>query len=143
MISAIPRALEGWRVMVVDDEPDSLEIAKRLLQMAGADVITAGGGQEALDIVRSARPQLIISDLSMPEVDGWTLLQRLKEERDTLEIPVIALTAHTMPGDRERAIVAGFHNHISKPLDPRRFISQLMHIVVDIPELKAQLTAEI
>lgn len=143
MISAIPRALEGWRVMVVDDEPDSLEIAKRLLQMAGADVITAGGGQEALDIVRSARPQLIISDLSMPEVDGWTLLQRLKEERDTLEIPVIALTAHTMPGDRERAIVAGFHNHISKPLDPRRFISQLMHIVVDIPELKAQLTAEL
>ncbi len=143
MNSAIPRALEGWRVMVVDDEPDSLEIAKRLLQMAGAEVITAGGGQEALNIVRSARPQLIISDLSMPEVDGWTLLQRLKEERDTLEIPVIALTAHTMPGDRERAIVAGFHNHISKPLDPRRFISQLMHIVVDIPELKSQLTAAI
>lgn len=141
MNSPIPRALQGWRVMVVDDEPDSLEIAKRLLQMAGADVITAGGGQEALNIVRSARPQLIISDLSMPEVDGWTLLERLKQERDTLEIPVIALTAHTMPGDRERAIVAGFHNHISKPLDPRRFISQLMHIVVDIPELKAQLTA--
>jgi len=129
--------------MVVDDEPDSLEIAKRLLQMAGAEVITAGGGQEALNIVRSARPQLIISDLSMPEVDGWTLLEKLKLERDTLEIPVIALTAHTMPGDRERAIVAGFHNHISKPLDPRRFISQLMHIVVDIPELKSQLTAVI
>ncbi len=141
MNSPIPRVLEGWRVMVVDDEPDSLEIAKRLLQMAGADVITAGGGQEALNIVRSARPQLIISDLSMPEVDGWTLLERLKQERDTLEIPVIALTAHTMPGDRERAIVAGFHNHISKPLDPRRFISQLMHIVVDIPELKGQFTA--
>ncbi|MCA0454385.1 MAG: response regulator [Chloroflexi bacterium] len=143
MNSPIPRALEGWRVMVVDDEPDSLEIAKRLLQMAGAEVITAGGGQEALNIVRSARPQLIISDLSMPEVDGWTLLEKLKLERDTLEIPVIALTAHTMPGDRERAIVAGFHNHISKPLDPRRFISQLMHIVVDIPELKSQLTAVI
>ena len=77
----------------------------------------------------------------MPEMDGWALLTKLKEERDTLEIPVIALTAHTMPGDRERAIVAGFHNHISKPLDPTRFISQLMHIVVDIPELKSQLTA--
>ena len=143
MVSPIPRALQGWRVMVVDDEPDSLEIASRLLRMAGAEVITANGGQEALNIVRTARPQLIISDLSMPEVDGWTLLQKLKEERDTLEIPVIALTAHTMPGDRERAIVAGFHNHISKPLDPVRFISQLMHIVVDIPELKSQLTAPV
>jgi len=143
MVSPIPRALQGWRVMVVDDEPDSLEIASRLLRMAGAEVITANGGQEALNKVRSARPQLIISDLSMPEVDGWTLLQKLKEERDTLEIPVIALTAHTMPGDRERAIVAGFHNHISKPLDPTRFILQLMHIVVDIPELKSQLTAPV
>ena len=66
MLSPIPRALQGWRVMVVDDEPDSLEIASRLLRMAGAEVITANGGQEALQKVRSARPQLIIYDHNAP-----------------------------------------------------------------------------
>lgn len=141
MVQSIPKALQGWRVLVVDDEPDSLEVASRLLKFAGAEVSTAVNGLDALSKVHHVHPQLIITDLSMPEMDGWGLLNRLKVERDTLEIPVIALTAHTMAGDRERAIAAGFHNHISKPLDPVRFISQLINIVVDIPELKAQLTA--
>jgi CheY-like chemotaxis protein len=143
MIKHISKALQGWKVLVVDDEPDSLEVASRLLKYAGADVTTATNGMEALEKVREVRPQLVITDLSMPKMDGWGLLEQLKLERDTLEIPVIALTAHTMPGDRERAIAAGFHNHIPKPLDPVRFISQLINIVVDIPELKAQLSAPI
>lgn len=143
MVQPIPKALQGWRVLIVDDEPDSLEVASRLLKFAGAEVSTAINGLDALEKVYVLRPQLIITDLSMPDMDGWGLLEQLKLERNTLEIPVIALTAHTMAGDRERAIAAGFHNHISKPLDPVRFISQLINIVVDIPELKAQLTAPV
>jgi CheY-like chemotaxis protein len=141
MFSPIPRALVGWQVLVVDDEPDSLDIAKRLMKMAGATVYTASNGQEALTAIQEHRPQLVLTDLSMPIMDGWGLLHALKHDRRTLEIPVIALTAHTMAGDRERAIVAGFHNHIPKPLDPTKFIQQLINIVVDIPELKPQLTS--
>lgn len=140
MFSPIPRVLVGWEVLVVDDEPDSLEIAKRLMKMAGATVHTANNGKEALDSIHEYRPQLVLTDLSMPVMDGWGLLHELKQDRRTLEIPVIALTAHTMPGDRDRAIVAGFHNHIPKPLDPTKFIQQLVNIVTDIPELKQQLT---
>jgi CheY-like chemotaxis protein len=140
MFSPIPRALVGWEVLVVDDEPDSLDIAKRLMKMAGATVHTANNGKEGLAAVHEHRPQLILTDLSMPIMDGWGLLHELKHDRRTLDIPVIALTAHTMPGDRERAIVAGFHNHIPKPLDPTKFIQQLMNIVTDIPNFKEQLS---
>jgi two-component system, cell cycle response regulator DivK len=135
----IPRVLEGWRAMVVDDEVDSLEVARRLMKMAGAEVTTAENGQEALLKLQEVKPHFILSDLSMPVMDGWELLHRLKLDRRTLDIPVIALTAHTMPGDRDRAIAAGFHNHISKPLNPPKFISQLVNLLVDIPDLAAML----
>ncbi len=140
MYAPIPRAMVGWQVLVVDDEPDSLDIAKRLMQMAGATVFTANNGEEGLNAVREKHPQLVLTDLSMPVMDGWGMLHALKQDRRTLDIPVIALTAHTMPGDRERAIVAGFHNHIPKPLDPTKFIQQLLNIVIDIPMLKEQLS---
>ncbi len=133
----IPRLLEGWDVLVVDDEQDSLEVANRLMQIAGANVVTASNGKDALALVVKVKPRFILTDLSMPIMDGWEFLYRLKLDRATADLPVIALTAHTMPGDRDRAIAAGFHNHISKPLDPTKFIQQLMNLLVDIPELAA------
>ena len=102
--------LKGWNVLIADDEPDSLEVATRILRYYGANVTTAGNGQEALDLVVKAAPRFIISDLSMPVVDGWGLLYELKQNPDTADIPVIALTAHSMTGDRQRAVEAGFHN---------------------------------
>src|SRR5258708_30267821 len=129
----VPRLFENWDVLVVEDEPDSLEVARRMLQMAGANVFTATNGRDALEILKTTKPRFILSDLSMPVMDGWELLYELKRNRPTLDMPVIALTAHSMPGDRERAITGGFHNYISKPLDPPKFIQQLMNILVDIP----------
>jgi len=131
--------LHNWQVLVVEDEPDSLEVAERILKHYGATVYTAANGKEALDVLRAVRPRFIISDLSMPVMDGWELLYRLKRDRPTLDIPVIALTAHAMMGDRERAIAAGFHNYLTKPLTPATFIKDLLRLLTDIPEFAAEL----
>lgn len=133
--------LKDWDVLVVDDEPDSLEVATRILRHYGAKVTTATNGQEGLEVVKSLRPRFVISDLSMPTMDGWEMLNAIKEERTTLDIPVIALTAHAMAGDRERAIMAGFHNYLTKPLTPATFMKDLLHLLMDIPELAATLKA--
>lgn len=138
-MSKIPKVLENWNVLVVDDEEDSLAVACMLLEMAGANVATASNGREALASVQEKRPDFILSDLSMPEMDGWRLMYQLNRERSTLEIPVIALTAHAISGDRQRAIQAGFTNYIAKPLDPDKFIEQLLALLVEIPNLRAQL----
>src|SRR5579871_5498117 len=125
----IPRnVLNGWDVLVVDDEPDSLEVASRLLRHYGAQVRTATNGEEALNSVREQRPTIVISDLSMPVLDGWGLIYALKQNRSTIDLPVIALTAHAMVGDRDRAISAGFHNYLIKPLTPSTFIKDLLRL---------------
>lgn len=127
--------LNKWIVLVVDDEPDSLDVAARMLKFHGATVHTATDGQNALDVLKGIKPNLIISDLSMPVLDGWGLAYELKHNRATAEIPLIALTAHAIAGDRERALSVGFHNYLTKPLTPKTFIDDLIKLVVDIPEL--------
>lgn len=136
---AVPKdALYGWTIVIVDDEQDSLEVATLLLQMYGGTVITANNGKEALKVIREHRPHFIISDLSMPGMSGWELINILKsEERDIAQIPVIALTAHAMNHERRLAIEAGFHNFITKPLQPEKFVNQVISLLaVDFPELQ-------
>ncbi|MCO6442627.1 MAG: response regulator [Anaerolineae bacterium] len=143
-MSAIAKDVpKGWKVLVVDDEPDSLDVARRILTIYGAEVQTGTNGQEGLQIVRKWRPDFIISDLSMPVMDGWGFLFELKDDRSTTEIPVIALTAHAMIGDRERGIAAGFHNYMTKPLTVKTFMHDLLRLLVDIPELSHHFTPEL
>lgn len=130
--------LQNWLVLVVDDEFDSREVASMMLEAAGADVITAENGREAVKLVETYKPRFILSDLSMPQMDGWQLMHHLNQNRTTATIPVIALTAHAMKGDRERAIAAGFRNHITKPLDAAKFLNQLINILVEQPEFQAE-----
>ncbi len=136
-MNKIPKVFDGWPVLVADDERDSLEVARRLLKMAGAQVTTANNGQEALDVLRDNTQEFrfILTDLSMPGLDGWELLYEIKNNPHTAHIPVIALTAHAMAGDRERGMAAGFHNYITKPLDPSKFIQQLTTMLSDVPHL--------
>jgi CheY-like chemotaxis protein len=110
-------------------------VARRLVKKTGATVYTASNGEEGLEQVRQVPPHFIISDLSMPVMDGWIFIQMLNDNRATAQIPVIALTAHGMAGDRERAMQAGFVNYITKPLDPSKFLEQLLLILEAIPEL--------
>ena len=130
--------LNGQRILVVEDEPDSLEVATILLEMYGAEVITATDGREGLEQARKHHPKFIISDLSMPEMSGWEMVHTLKNDRSTMDIPVVALTAHAMTGDRERALAAGFHNYLSKPLRPETFVNDLVRLITDTPELVQQ-----
>lgn len=127
--------LEGWNIVVLDDEEDSLEVAEIILTEYGATVHTASDGQEGLEIVRRVKPRFVISDLSMPVMDGWGFINTMKADRGLAEIPAIALTAHAMVGDRERAVAAGFHNYLTKPLTVDTFMADLVKLLIDIPEL--------
>jgi CheY-like chemotaxis protein len=139
-LSTSNELLNGWLVLVVDDEPDSLTVATVLLELCGAQVITARDGQEGLELARRRNPNFIISDLSMPRMSGWQMLQELQFDRRTADIPVIALTAHAMDGDRNRAIGAGFHNYLTKPLQPEMFVSDLLRLLIEIPEFAVRLS---
>lgn len=142
MSNTPPNLLQGWEIVVIDDEPDSLEVARYILDFYGANVHTATNGKEGVELVERIQPRFVISDLSMPEMDGWEFLKALKSTTRTQEIPVIALTAHAMKGDRERAIGAGFHNYLTKPLTAGTFMDQLLILLLDIPQLSEYLAFE-
>ena len=127
--------LANWTVLVVDDEPDSILVAGTLLEECGADVYAANNGKVGFGLALQHRPKFIISDLSMPEMSGWQMLHELKKTLATRDIPVIALTAHAMEGDRQRAMSVGFHNYLTKPLMPETFINNLLRLLIDLPEV--------
>ncbi len=131
--------LQNWKIVVVEDEPDSMDVASYILEFYGATVYPATDGSEGLATIKSVQPDFVISDLSMPMMDGWELIHNLKMDLATRDIPTIALTAHAMTGDRERALGAGFHNYLTKPLTADTFIDQLVKLLLDIPVLSERL----
>jgi CheY-like chemotaxis protein len=131
--------LKDWTILVVDDELDSLMVAQTLLERSGAKVLTAFNGKEGFELAKQYRPRFIITDLSMPEMNGWDLLTALKNNLATAAIPTIALTAHAMAGDREKAMSVGFTNYLSKPLVPYTFVKDVLNLLIDIPEVAALL----
>ncbi len=130
--------LNGWTVLVIDDEPDSAEVVTILLEMYGATVVVAHNGKEGLELISKHLPRFVITDLSMPDMNGWEMTNALKlGDRRVADIPIVALTAHATTGDRSRALAMGFHNYLTKPLVPETFVTQLLELLAsDIPELK-------
>jgi two-component system, cell cycle response regulator DivK len=108
-------------VLLVEDNEDNRDMMKFLLERAGYIVSTANTGVEALNTAHREKPDIILMDLSMPEMDGWTAAQQIKKEPGLANIPMIAVTAHTLPGDRRRAMDSGFDSYISKPINVRMF----------------------
>lgn len=119
-LRAGPEDLAGASIVVVDDEPDARDLLRRVLEESGARVHAAASAEEALALVQRERPDVLVSDIGMPDVDGYELLRRVRrlppEEGGTL--PAIALTAFARPEDRQRALDAGFAAHLSKPMNP-------------------------
>ena len=139
-MSTLPdNLLDGWTFVIAEDEPDSFTVASFILEFFGAKVHGASDGKQALETIRSMKPDVVISDLSMPVMDGWELIHRLRMDAATRELPVIALTAHAMKGDRERAMAVGFTNYLTKPLTADTFIGQLVNLLLDIPLLNERL----
>ena len=105
-------------ILVVDDEQDNLEVFSAALEMLhDAKVVTALGGEEALKILDQSHFTIIATDLSMPKMDGYALLHQFRLHPHAVGIPIIAVTAHTMKGDRENILSAGFDGYISKPFE--------------------------
>jgi two-component system, cell cycle response regulator DivK len=117
--------LAAWHVLLIDDEPDNLEVIAETLHFHGIAVKTAHNGIEGLDMLKSFSPTLILLDLSMPKMDGWQMRQHIKSDPRTQHIPVIALTAHAMAGDKERALQAGFDGYLTKPISIPNFLIDL------------------
>jgi len=111
--------LSGLIVMVVDDEPDARSLIARVLDECGAEVLIAGRAQDALVMVEQTPPHVIVSDISMPDIDGFELLKRLRDDGGArvADVPVIALTAFARDEDRSRILGAGFSRHLTKPID--------------------------
>ena len=109
------------RVLIVEDNVDNFELVRFLLERAGDEVLSAVNGVEGVDAAKREQPDLVLMDLSMPEMDGWTATAQMKAEEATRHIPVLALTAHTLPSERKRAIDAGCDGYISKPINVASF----------------------
>jgi two-component system cell cycle response regulator DivK len=105
------------RILIVEDNEDNFQLVRFLLERDGFEVISAVNGKEGVETAMREKPDLILMDLSMPEMDGWTAAQKIKAEPETKAIPLLALTAHTLPGDRMRALEAGCDGYISKPIN--------------------------
>jgi len=112
--------LERLRVLVVDDDPDSREVVREVLEQAGAEVATAGSAREAFDAFSAAPPDILLSDLGMPEQDGYDLIRRVRalDAAHGGRVPAAALTAYTQAEDRRAALVAGYQGYLAKPIDP-------------------------
>ena len=107
--------MSDWVILIVDDELDNLDIPKQLFEHHKAEVHTALDGVEGLEVLEKISPTFILLDLSMPNMDGWEMLKRIRGNTRWSEFVVIALTAHAMTGDEERVMAAGFDGYIAKP----------------------------
>src|SRR5262245_25712043 len=105
------------RILVVEDNELNRDALSRCLGRRGYDVLCAADGLSGLALASSARPDLILLDLGMPTIDGWECARRLKQQTETASIPIVALTAHAMHGDREKALEAGCDDFDTKPID--------------------------
>jgi PAS domain S-box-containing protein len=119
--------LSGIRVLVVDDEPDARDLVQRLLTDCSAQVLTAASAREALSCLEREVPDILVSDIGMPDVDGYELLRmiRARETRDATRLPAVALTAFARAEDRIRALRAGFVAHVAKPVEPSELLATI------------------
>jgi CheY-like chemotaxis protein len=115
----------GWNVLIVDDEPDNLNLIADLLEFSGAKVVRAENGKEALALFERDKPNVVLLDLAMPDLDGWAVHQQLRARPDAGGVPIIALTALAMPDDADRVRAAGFDGYITKPFRAKVLLDTL------------------
>ena len=117
------------RILLVEDNPENRDMLSRRLIRRGFEVEFAEDGEEAVRKAREAAPALILMDLSLPVMDGWEATRQIKADASTAAIPVIALTAHAMSSDRERALGAGCDDYDTKPVDLERLLAKMQALL--------------
>ncbi len=113
------------RILVIEDNADNLDLMVYLLEAFGHSVITAADGAGGLAAVTRERPEIVLCDLHLPGIDGYEVCRRLKADPALRRIPLLAVTASAMAGDRDRGLAAGFDGYISKPIEAERFVPQV------------------
>ncbi len=117
------------RVLIVEDNVDNYELVRFLLERACYETRWARNGREGILMAKEEKPDLILMDLSLPEIDGWTATERIKSDPETKHIAIAALTAHTLPGDRKRALDAGCDGYLSKPMNIALFTDTVADLI--------------
>jgi CheY-like chemotaxis protein len=113
------------KILLVEDNEMNRDMLSRRLAKRGFEVVMAVDGAEGVEMARSARPDVILMDMSLPVMDGWTATRKLKADASTRGIPVIGLTAHAMAGDREKCLEAGCDEYDTKPVDFPRLLEKI------------------
>src|SRR5262249_44447335 len=128
-----PVGLEGTRLLVADDDEDARELLKTILEGYGASVTAVASGEEAFTMVLESKPDLLISDIGMPVVDGYALIKRIRSHPhpEVQALPAVALTAHARRLDRVQALNAGYDGHIAKPFDPLELSLALTRLLAE------------
>jgi CheY-like chemotaxis protein len=119
------------KILIVDDDPMSRKLARDVLQANGYDTEEVFNGEEAVTRAAQTRPELIVMDIRLPGIDGLEATRRLKGDAATAGIPIIAVTAHAMSGDEEKALAAGCQVYLTKPLRFREFVSVVRTLLGD------------
>lgn len=113
------------RILIIEDNPANMLLMVYLLKAFGHEPLEASSGTAGLDLAQRAAPQLVLCDLQLPGMDGYEIARRLKADNDLKSIPLIAVTAYAMVGDREKALASGFDGYIAKPINPETFVSEV------------------
>jgi CheY-like chemotaxis protein len=125
------KELFGLKILVVDDDQDTRDLLEWVLRRVGAEVVAVGSAQAAMEALAKDRPHILVSDISMPEEDGLSLMRRIRAlpaDRGG-RIPAVALTAHSMVQDRLQSLRAGFQSHVPKPVVPEELVEVVTSIV--------------
>lgn len=113
------------KILLVEDNEMNRDMLSRRLQRRGYEVIIAVDGQEGIEMAESQKPNLILMDMSLPKIDGWEATRKIKANAATQSIPVLALTAHAMDGEREKALAAGCSDYDTKPIELDRLLTKM------------------
>jgi two-component system, cell cycle response regulator DivK len=120
------------RILLVEDNEMNRDMLSRRLERKGYEVVIAIDGGQGVELAISAMPDLILMDMSLPVLDGWEATRQIKAHASTAHIPVIALTAHAMSGDREKAIEAGCNDYDTKPVELPRLLNKIAALLKDV-----------
>ncbi len=116
-------------ILIVEDDPDNTALVRLLLERRGYSVASAHNGEQGLKVLRARRPDLIVLDLDMPVMDGWGMLSRMQVERATAGIPIIVVTAHLLPDERESVSQAGGSGYVLKPFRAEDLLGEIERVL--------------
>ncbi len=120
------------KILIVEDNEMNRDMLSRRLERRGFAIVMAMDGQQGVEMTRSEKPDLILMDMSLPVMDGWAATQAIKADPELSKIPVIALTAHAMAGDREKAMAAGCDDYDTKPIELPRLLEKIGKFLPDV-----------